>query len=58
MCATARQLERQLARDQRRLAVVALVEDLEQIAADRIGEWREAEVVVAHPTLSRTRQRV
>src|SRR5580658_6925165 len=38
-------LNGQLACDQRRLAVVAIVEDLEQVATDRIGQWRETEVV-------------
>jgi hypothetical protein len=38
-------LEGQLAGDQRRLAVVAIIEDLHQIPTDRIGQWRETEVV-------------
>ena len=38
-------LEGQLARDQRRPAVVAVIEDLQQVATDRIGQRRETEVV-------------
>ena len=39
-------IDGQLARDQGRLAIVAVIEDLEQVTADRIGERREAEVEV------------
>src|SRR5262249_56016095 len=38
-------LEGQLAGDQRRAAVIAVVEDLEQVAADGIRERRKAEVI-------------
>ena len=38
-------LDRELARDQGGLAVVAIVEDLQQVSTDRIGQWGESEVV-------------
>ena len=38
-------LDGQLARDQRRPAIVAVIEDLQQVATDRIGQWCKTEVI-------------
>src|SRR5258708_27594218 len=38
-------LDGQLARDQCRPAVVAIVEDLQEITTERIGQWGETEVI-------------
>ncbi len=38
-------IDGKLARDERRLAIIAIVEDLEQVAHGLVGQRRQAEVV-------------
>src|SRR5579862_416182 len=38
-------IDGQLTCDQRRLAIVTVIEDLEEISPDCIGQWRQTEVV-------------